>query len=161
MVDLHGRRCLSCHLKWICPSSIFICRITCCILLVNYDKIFKALFWFQEYFFYLSVLKNDIQNETVPLVSWIERTQWSCPVWWICTEGGVCRVIWSEYVHFPALVSLFSIDCGVFAIAYATEFCFNQYTGGKGLTFNTSVMRDHLLQCLSNKQIDLIIRIIC
>jgi hypothetical protein len=43
-----------------------------------------------------------------------------------------------------------SIDCGVFAIAYATEFCFNQYTGGKGLTFNTSVMRDHLLQCLSN-----------
>ena len=25
-----------------------------------------------------------------------------------------------------------SIDCGVFAIAYATEFCFNQYTGGKG-----------------------------
>lgn len=46
-----------------------------------------------------------------------------------------------------------SIDCGVFAIAYATEFCFNQYTGGKGLTFNTSVMRDHLLQCLSNKQL--------
>ena len=46
-----------------------------------------------------------------------------------------------------------SIDCGVFAIAYATEFCFNQYTGGNGLTFNTSVMRDHLLQCLSNKQL--------
>ena len=46
-----------------------------------------------------------------------------------------------------------SIDCGVFAIAYATEFCFNQYTGGKGLTFNTSVKRDHLLQCLSNKQL--------
>jgi Ulp1 family protease len=43
-----------------------------------------------------------------------------------------------------------SIDCGVFAIAYATEFCFNQYTGGKGLTFNTSVMRDHLLQCLKS-----------
>jgi hypothetical protein len=41
----------------------------------------------------------------------------------------------------------------VFAIAYATEFCFNQYTGGKGLIFNTSVMRDHLLQCLSNKQL--------
>ena len=46
-----------------------------------------------------------------------------------------------------------SIDCGVFAIAYAIEFCFKQYAGGKGLTFNTSVMRDHLLQCLSNKQL--------
>ena len=46
-----------------------------------------------------------------------------------------------------------SIDCGVFAIVYATEYDFNQYTGGKGLTFNTSVMGDHLLQCLSNKQL--------
>ena len=46
-----------------------------------------------------------------------------------------------------------SIDCVVFAIAYATEFCFIQYTGGQGLTFNTGVMRDHLLQCLSNKQL--------
>jgi hypothetical protein len=32
-------------------------------------------------------------RKTVPLACWIERTQWSCPVWWICTEGGVSHVI--------------------------------------------------------------------
>ena len=42
--------------------EIFICRITCCILLENYNNIFKVLFWFQEHFFiylFWSIYKTD------------------------------------------------------------------------------------------------------
>jgi hypothetical protein len=45
--------------------------------------------------------------KTVPLVSWIERTQWSCPVWWICTEGVSLvssEVNMSIFQNFPVLV---------------------------------------------------------
>ena len=44
------------------------------------------------------------------------------------------------------------VDCGIFAIAYATEFVFNQYTGNE-LEFDRSVMRDHLLMCFQNQDL--------
>ena len=44
------------------------------------------------------------------------------------------------------------VDCGIFAVAYATEFVFNQYTGNE-LEFDRSVMRDHLLMCFQNQDL--------
>ena len=34
------------------------------------------------------------------------------------------------------------VDCGIFAIAYATEFVFNQYTGNELIEFDRSAMRE-------------------
>ena len=45
------------------------------------------------------------------------------------------------------------VDCGIFAIAYATEFVFNQYTGNELIEFDRSVMRDHLLMCFQNQDL--------
>ena len=42
------------------------------------------------------------------------------------------------------------VDCGIFAIAFLTEFVFNQYTGRELLEFDIPKMRDHLLTCFSN-----------
>ena len=45
------------------------------------------------------------------------------------------------------------VDCGVFAIAFCTEFCF---TGRKGILeaeFNLLKMRQHLLTCLENMEL--------
>ena len=44
------------------------------------------------------------------------------------------------------------VDCGIFAIAYATEFVFNQYTGNE-LEFDRSVIRHHLLVCFQNQDL--------
>ena len=44
------------------------------------------------------------------------------------------------------------VDCGIFAIASATEFVFNQYTGNE-LEFDRSVMRDNLLICFQNQDL--------
>ena len=44
------------------------------------------------------------------------------------------------------------VNCGIFAIAYTTEFVFNQYTGNE-LEFDRFVMRDHLLVCFQNQDL--------
>ena len=44
------------------------------------------------------------------------------------------------------------VECGIFALAYATEFVFNQYTGNE-LEFDKFVMRDHLLMCFQNQDL--------
>ena len=36
------------------------------------------------------------------------------------------------------------VDCGVFSIAFATEFCFNGYTGRGVLNFDRDQLRPHL-----------------
>ena len=46
-----------------------------------------------------------------------------------------------------------NVDCGIFAIAFCTEFC---YTGRKGVLqaeFDRLKMRDHLLNCLENMEL--------
>ena len=45
------------------------------------------------------------------------------------------------------------VDCGIFAIAYATEFVFKQYTGNEHIEFDRSVMRDRLLMCFQNQDL--------
>jgi Ulp1 family protease len=40
-----------------------------------------------------------------------------------------------------------SIDCGVFAIAFMVEFCFNNFIGRDNVNFDTYTMRDHLIKC--------------
>ena len=45
------------------------------------------------------------------------------------------------------------VDCGIFAIAYATVFVFNQYTGDELIEFDRSVMRDPLLMCFQNQDL--------
>ena len=44
-------------------------------------------------------------------------------------------------------------DCGIFAIAYATEFVFNQYAGNELLEFDRPKMRGHLLTCFQNQDL--------
>ncbi|CAG2209461.1 unnamed protein product [Mytilus edulis] len=46
-----------------------------------------------------------------------------------------------------------SVDCGVFALAYATEFCYSNFPAGKDLAFNVNEMRDHLVHCLTKQQL--------
>ena len=45
------------------------------------------------------------------------------------------------------------VDCGIFAIAYATQFIFNQYIGYDLVEFDRSAMREHLLSCFQNQEI--------
>ena len=46
-----------------------------------------------------------------------------------------------------------SVDCGVFAIAFMTEFCFSGWNGKNSIHFDTNVMRNHLLiKCMEDKQ---------
>jgi hypothetical protein len=40
------------------------------------------------------------------------------------------------------------IDCGLYAIANAVEFCFTSFSGGLHIEFNQQLMRDHLIACL-------------
>ena len=39
-------------------------------------------------------------------------------------------------------------DCGLFAIAFALEFCLTGFKGGTHIKFEQKYMRDHLIQCL-------------
>lgn len=41
-----------------------------------------------------------------------------------------------------------SIDCGLFAIANAVEFCFTSFSGGIHVEFDTELLREHLVICL-------------
>ncbi|CAC5393943.1 unnamed protein product [Mytilus coruscus] len=41
-----------------------------------------------------------------------------------------------------------SIDCGLFAIANAVEFCFTSFSGAIHVEFNTELFREHLVICL-------------
>ena len=41
-----------------------------------------------------------------------------------------------------------SIDCGLFAIANAVEFCNNVIKGGTRINYDEKLMRDHLIYCL-------------
>ncbi|CAC5401141.1 unnamed protein product [Mytilus coruscus] len=41
-----------------------------------------------------------------------------------------------------------SIDCGLFAIANAVEFCFTSFSGGIHVEFDTEMFREHLVICL-------------
>jgi hypothetical protein len=41
-----------------------------------------------------------------------------------------------------------SIDCGLFAIANAVEFCNNGFKGGTHINYDEKYMRDHLIYCL-------------
>ena len=45
------------------------------------------------------------------------------------------------------------VDCGVFSIAYATEFVFNRFTGKEYLEFNKNNMREHLLCCFQEQEL--------
>ena len=45
------------------------------------------------------------------------------------------------------------LDCGLFAVAFATEFCFNGYKGDTVLEFDRQEMREHLYKCLVNKKL--------
>ncbi|KAK6179252.1 hypothetical protein SNE40_011655 [Patella caerulea] len=40
-------------------------------------------------------------------------------------------------------------DCGVYAIAFLTEYCFRNYLGEYKISFKTEQMRPHLVKCLS------------
>lgn len=44
-----------------------------------------------------------------------------------------------------------SVDCGIFALAYATEICFTGFVGGESIDFDKQIMREHLLNCFQNK----------
>ena len=41
-----------------------------------------------------------------------------------------------------------SIDCGLFTIANAVEFCNNGFKGGTHINYDEKYMRDHLIYCL-------------
>ena len=41
-----------------------------------------------------------------------------------------------------------STDCGLFAIAFAVEFCLTTYSGGLHVEFEQKYMRSHLMACL-------------
>ena len=41
-----------------------------------------------------------------------------------------------------------SVDCGLFALAFAVEFCLSGFNGGTHVTFNQRYMREHLVSCL-------------
>ncbi|CAG2245650.1 unnamed protein product [Mytilus edulis] len=43
-----------------------------------------------------------------------------------------------------------SIDCGLFAIANALEFCQTGFKGGTHITYEQKYMREHLIHCLEN-----------
>jgi hypothetical protein len=45
-----------------------------------------------------------------------------------------------------------SIDCGVFAIVFMVEFCFNNFIGRDNVNFDTYTMRDHLIKCIESQQ---------
>jgi hypothetical protein len=45
-----------------------------------------------------------------------------------------------------------SIDCGLYAIANAVEYCLTGYTGGLHIKFDQKYMRDHLISCLEKNQ---------
>jgi hypothetical protein len=45
-----------------------------------------------------------------------------------------------------------SIDCGVFAVAFMVEFCFNNFIGRDNVNFDTYTMRDHLIKCIESQQ---------
>jgi Ulp1 family protease len=40
------------------------------------------------------------------------------------------------------------VDCGIFAIANAVEFCLNSFLGTSRLEFDKYLMRSHLIECL-------------
>ena len=44
------------------------------------------------------------------------------------------------------------IDCGLYAIVNAVEFCFTSFSGGLHIEFNQQLMRDHLISCLEKGQ---------
>ena len=46
-----------------------------------------------------------------------------------------------------------SIDCGVFAIVFMVEFCFNNFIGRDNVNFDTNTMRDHLIKCIESQQV--------
>ena len=60
--------------------------------------------------------------------------------------------IYGRVVHPRVQQQHSGVECCIFAIAYATEFVFNQYTGNE-LEFDRSVMRDHLLMCFQNQDL--------
>ena len=60
--------------------------------------------------------------------------------------------IYGRVVHPRVQQQHSGVECGIFAIAYATEFVFNQYTGNE-LEFDRFVMRDHLLMCFQNQDL--------
>ena len=45
------------------------------------------------------------------------------------------------------------VDCGIFAIAFTTEFVYNQYTGEELIEFDRPRMREHLLECFNNQEL--------
>ena len=60
--------------------------------------------------------------------------------------------IYGKVVHPRVQQQHSGVECGIFAIAYATEFVFNQYTGNE-LEFDRFVMRVHLLMCFQNQDL--------
>ena len=45
------------------------------------------------------------------------------------------------------------VDCGIFAIAFATEFVYKQYAGNELIEFDRPKMRDHLLECFQSQNL--------
>lgn len=46
-----------------------------------------------------------------------------------------------------------AVDCGIFALAYATEFCFSGFVGGENIDFDKQAMRQHLITCFQSKSL--------
>ena len=45
-----------------------------------------------------------------------------------------------------------AVDCGLFALAFATSICFNEITS---VQFDQERMRDHYFKCLTNKEMSI------
>ena len=45
-----------------------------------------------------------------------------------------------------------SVDCGVCALAFMTECCFNRYIGDTPLQFDITLLRQHLAKCLEDRK---------
>lgn len=73
-----------------------------------------------------------------------------------CIEKQIEAIVcdWKGNLVFPPVQQqLNDVDCGVFAIAFATHAVLGKNPAG--VTYNTNIMRKHLLQCLENKVLSL------
>ena len=52
-----------------------------------------------------------------------------------------------------------SVDCEIFAIANAVQFCFSYYHGNELIKYDTPYMRDHFLHCREQERFSSFLRI--
>ena len=63
-------------------------------------------------------------------------------------------------IHLPIIQHTNSSDCGVFAIAYLTDLCFNNFEFNANTRYKIPDMRSHLLNCLEEKKMSPFPRIV-